>query len=521
MGQATDQRRGGGGVEPGLLDPNDGAAWIAEQLAGTRNTSSLSMLVLDVEGSGCSWLSAPSSDPQVLAAVARFGGASQGDSETGGGRVSATLEYYAPTAMDSSIQSLSMNGHAAPKERRRKGTAAHHTHRMPVLAMTDVPARLLIDALDGRGIPVESVASLWHALAQAWDPAWSATPKSDDPLTADAGAYVTGVIVADPAGRLVWAWCRGGKLLVAGSMRVRMNAVAGGDPNQPAASVLQFGPDESARLVAEWLAWAAQTGFAPARIVCVMPEDDGGAAASAFGEALAKAWPNATIDAALHADPLGATLARLASRVEQTPQTAALPTGTDSLVDLSFRRGRDHRRLFVWSAAAIAALAGALGIWAWRLGSVAKSTREAAAVTEEQWRALVKQHYPAAFTGAGVIDPIREVELEADRLGKKVKPPERLEFAKPVLEELEVVSMVLGNQDYALESVNFDNSRAQFTLIANSTQDAADVEDALKSIAGSAVSWAMEEPRPDPRNANKVRAVFNAKWPTTKPSKPN
>lgn len=525
VGQTTDQTYpaapANNAEPPAPVTAEAGGAWLKQELSATRASGALTFLCLDVEGAACSWLTAPNTEPAVVAALARLGSSDSADG--GGQRVGAAIGFFAPSPLDSSIQAITSNGHAArtrglfpARKKPAEGEDESHPSRLPVLALTDVPARLLIDALDRLGVAVESTASIWHALAIAWDPSWTSGPAGD-PLAAAAGAQTGAVIVVDPAGRLIWSWSRAGKLVVCGSMRVRLAQPAGSAGEPAAPETPMFGREEVGRLTTEWLSWAAQVGAAPTRITCILPEGDA-AGASEFGQALGKAWPGVAIDAALYADPIGVTLRRVAERLEQTPATAA-PASATALLGLTQRRGRQHRALYVWSALAIVALAAALGLWAWQLSNHAADTKSAAGGIEGQWRTLVKQHFPDTGPTIGKTDPEREIEIETDRLNKIIRPAVRTEPTRPIMEELETLSMVLGNSGLALENVELTSQRARVVVVCENVQDAADLLEALRSVSGSHLGSWTETYAPVPNSPSKQRMTYVSEW--AKPVKPH
>lgn len=525
VGQSTDEGFPSEGVqEDATVETPAAASWIKSKLAGTRGTGGLTFLCLDVEGGTCSWIGAPSADPDVVSAVARFGGQALGESGAGEGRTNAALSYYAPSPMDSTLQPLALNGHSSrrlPFTRRKQINESAHPERFAVMAMTDVPARLLVDRLDALGVPVETVASLWHAAALAWDPGWSpggAVP-SEDPLVAEPVSRIHAAIIVDAGGRLVWSWSRGTELLIAGSMRLRQ--VSAGEPTSSAARrCVVFGRDEVSRLTAEWLSWSAQTGLVPSRITCVMPEASP-ESASEFGQALGRSWPGVSVDAALYDDPVGATLRRVAERLEQTPANAAPPNPLESLVGLSNRRGQAHRRLYVWTSLLILVGTGVTGISAWRISQAAARTKAAAQTLDGQWRSLVKEHYPEAVPAIGKSDPEVELGKELDRLDRAVAPPVRTDTVRPILQELEMLSLVVGNSGCHLESVELDGQQVKMFIEGESIQEAADMLEAFQNVSGSVlVDWAYD-PKPAPRNPTRVRSMYTAKWPSAKAAKPN
>jgi len=459
MGQTTDESWVTPG-DGGLPDYDEAARWVRERLGQTRSTSSVAMLCLDVDGGVCSWLNVPGQDAAVVAAVAR---GSVGDAVDRHG----PFEFFAPTDAESTIQALGTAGGPA-------------SGRMPVLGLTDLPARLLIDALDRQRIPVESAATLWHAMAGAWDPG---APRSGDAGEPTDSSPLTGVIVIDPAGRLVWCWCRAGRLLVGGSQRLRVGALVapGGEP--PGDEEVLYGPEEVPRLTAEWLTWAAQVGQAPRRIVCVLTQSD---QAAPFGAALGEAWRGAVVDAAQHDDPIGATLRRMADRLEATPQSKpGMPEASSGLAALSGRPGQAHRRMHLWRAGAVAALAMGVGLGAWQLRRSAAEASEAARGWNERWTAAIKDVDPTLTPRAGE-SLLTILRSELQRREQEMLPPERSDVTMPVMQELETISMVLSSVECDLERLQLDSGQApSMSVLFKTNQDGEQFIAGLNRIAGS------------------------------------
>ncbi len=501
VGHASDERWPDGPQPP---EVDQGAAWIRQRLSALRGTHSLALLCLDIEGSVCSWLTASSGDPAIVAAMARGGAVGDADSPLRPG--ASPVEFYAGDMYASTIQPL------------EAGAAKNgESRRMPVLSVSDVPARLLLDALDRLNIGVDAVATLWHVMAHAWDPgAPRAGAPEMEPAAAD-GAPITGVVVVDPENaRLLWTWSRAGRLMVAGSSRLRRpqadtNVLANTD-DEPAPTV-SYGPEDVARLTVEWLSWAAQVGHAPSRFVCVLPDT---VQAGEFGRAVGQAWTGATVDVVVRPDPVGETLARAVTQLENTP----LPADDDpqlALVELSSRPGRSHRRLFMWWSAAVAVAAIALGVFGWQLNESAARAEEAAGLwrarTEEVIREVMPEARPAP--GRSTFDALKE---EVARRKKDMAAPARgTDVTMPILEELETISFVVGNNGFELESIDLDSRTSPaFTVITNTTQEAEELAQAIRRVAGSHIeTWTPEYRSVQSRRdgeSGKVRARFVGQW---------
>ncbi len=346
------------------------AAWLKSRLTHQGQAPIIDMLCTDPDGSLAGWISSPSDEPSVVNAVARQGGSASspaGTDAVGPTGQPSLIAEYAGVAGESSIERLgpalavapSSNGTGkAARSGRGSARSAASPQRLAVLAHADAVIRLLIDELDRLGVEVRATCSLWHALSMVWDPA---SPGAGGASDEDArSAPVTAVVIATPDGRLVWSWSRGGRLEAAGSMRVRAThpmtpapgAIAeasrtGGFSGRAATEDrprLHFGGPEASRLCAEWLAWGLQLGLSPSRVIAALPEADASSAAS-FGEAVGRTWPGVTVDAALHDDPLSATLSRLAERIDEAPR--AVEGAGAALRGLSARPVAAHRLMHV------------------------------------------------------------------------------------------------------------------------------------------------------------------------------
>lgn len=490
------------------------ARWIKDELAGTRTPDHLAALCLDADGGVFSWINSPSRDPAVVAAVARQ--ADMDRSALGGGGASSPLDYFAPDQSESLIQPLapSLNGHAKglrlPRRRAGRANPAQESHRLALLAQLDTPARLLIDALDRAGVGVESVLSIWHAMVRAWDPgSRPATPGASERAVMDAAPPAIAVVLMDPDSRLVWAWGRAGGLLAGGAIRVRR----GGDEAGWNADA-----DDASRLVNDWLAWAAQLGEAPARVVCIVPPgEEESPAIAEFGRALAAGWTGASVDLVVNADPLGATLARLADVLEGAPAPVHTDASPDRvLVNLAMRRGRQHRALYLWSAAALVLAGATLAGWGYSVRRRAATISRAAAAGETAWRDKVKDLAPDLSLVRPGQDPLAILKSELDAREKRLRRPEKADPAMPVMQELETLSFILGNPDYTLEALSLDSrGLSKLQVVVPDIAQAEALLDALRSIAGSHMGeWrAKYQPRPDSSGGpSRVLADFTGTW---------
>lgn len=481
------------------------AGWLRDRLGKSRAGMTLAALCLDAEGAAFTWVSSPTRDRRVVAAVARE------VPETGGTHIADAVEFFAPEDGGTFVQPLVAQEADGPSRsilpglnRAKAQPQASFIERLAVLAATDSPARLLIDELDALGVGVEGVISVWHVLARTWDPSAGAHETGDAPISAP----TTAVLVADPRqSRLLWAWGQAGTLLAGGSLRVGR---VGGE-EQP----WTIGTDQAARLATDWLAWAAQLGRAPSRIICVLPEAHEESSAR-FARALGAAWSDASVDVVTHDDPMGATLRRYAEILEGTPA----PTSTDTspahgLSDLTLRRGREHRRMYVWTAAALCVAAGMITLIGVGLRRQGERALTEAAQWDVAWRDRVKTTLPDLILQRPGVSPLTLLRTELENRERRMRRPEKAEPAMPILSELETLSFVIGNPDYTLEAIDLDTKGINRLRVVTSDIGAAeDLLKALRDIAGSHIGLWREQftDKPDKDGTRRVLASFNGSW---------
>lgn len=544
FGQGVDERWPGssprlGSLEDALPWIDRGAEWLQERLSQSRAAGYLEALVLDVDGATCSWVAGLGSDYQAIAAAARLGHSTGADplGDMPGGESSGVtpITFFAGEPTDSTIQPLAnpSDEEAEPADESSGGVGLLAKLRKPstqkqpipagrrgILAACDVPGRLFIDSLDRRGVEVGRAITLWHALAQAWDPASEvrrANRNSDEILAASGPACA--VLLVDPGEadasiddadatppRLIWAWSRGGMLLAGGSMRLAHSRT-----DDETELTLEQG--EASRLAAEWLAWSMQLGVTPNRVVCVLPEStrENGSAAR-FGAALTKAWPGSVGDAGFFDDPIAATFERLATALEGTP----LPRGLvaqpgDALVELSSRPGGAHRSMYKWLAGVVLVASVVMGVVAWQAGKSAERLVQASQV----WKAKGEETVVAALGVRPLTDSLDAMRTEVRLRQRELVPPSRVVPAKPVLAELETITMVVSHEALTLESIDLSSGNlVRMTLTAPELPMLEKVTESLRRISGSHVNaWeANYRDYTDSSGSKAVRATYTATW---------
>lgn len=507
------------------------ARWIAKALAD-RSERSLAVVCVDPDGSLCSWLVPPSTDRRVVESlVQRSGGQTllgsesmaSGHSEDTGSTATLAPEIDLPGS--GSVQVLAGPPKQAGRTTSSKSSAraehrASDPHRLTVLAMRDASVRLVLDELDTLGVRVGACDTIWQALAAAWDPAGVASGSAshaspDDEAIVGSSELATAIVLIDPAGRLVWAWSHSGVPSACGSIRLAVHHHA--EDASPIVTASDIG-----RLTSDWLAWSAQLGDPPSRIVCLVPTSLADAATSepggadqpldspALGRQLGAQWADATVSLAVLDDPIGETLERLSPlRVE-----AVSPPDDPSraLVALSNRPGRAHRSMFVWLALAMGLVGVVLVLGAWRLLGHAKSTdalsHEASTKAQSIYRAHISQPMP---TSRAVL-AMRQMLVDQQRARSA---PSDLERAMPVLDELGNLLWTIsayGPQGLELVEITLDRLSVRLTVKVPTTQMYEDFNNSLEASASHVTSWSSRLTPIGSGEQTVLQVAFTGTW---------
>jgi len=411
---------------------SDAAAWVASQTDGPRR---IDLACIGVEQSLCSWISAPSPEPQIVAAAVR-------QREEDWGEAASVVSVQPLYEKERSGQSAGLAGAIAALRSRGRNAPQRLATPLAVIETRDAAARLWLDDLDARGVRVGAVTTLWHAIALVWGeqaPA-AGTNGSEHNGHGAPEAPISAVALVNGEGQVTWAWARGRRLIAGGVTSItRPRAIdapapdgggEGAEENATSATPIHALPSEEScgRLVLDWLTWSAHIGQAPDRIVVV------GEGAGVLVESLGRLWPSAPARAIEESDALGATLSQLAERLDDTPVSPADPRS--SLVQLSYRPGRQHRRLFTLAAVAMALLAvGIAGVGfkarQWQ-SDLQAETSSLSTDTRQQIAAAAPQAAGSRAT-AFMIEQLRGVLAEVRAAGADLEEPPP---PAPILDEL-------------------------------------------------------------------------------------
>jgi hypothetical protein len=495
-----------------MADVASAADWIGERVGGEGGAGEVSVLCIDVDGANCTWLTAPSTEASVVSAALAH--AVEGEST----RLSGA--WASPSLAEASVEALATTAVATRPDRpattiekvtgKRSETAKAMPQRLAVLAVPDVSARLLLDALDDRAIGVHRVVSLWHAMAAAWDPAPRSKGAGDAVVVATASP-VMAVAMVDPAGRLLWSWSRAGQLLAAGTMRLSQ------DRHEVGAGMVRIGRAEIGRLTTDWLSWSVQLGVVPSRIVCLTPntgadEDDDDLTPAGLGTSLGAAWPGAAVDMAVDGDPIGTTLSRLVD-VAGGPANDTRST----LTLLTHRPGRAHRQLYRWAAACLFAVSLGLAGVGWKALNTAAQSR----TVGQQHRAAMVAQIEETARPSGDLQRKKAADqprlfMEEQLASKRQASNPNLEPPKPILSELETLSYVLGTSEVEIDEISLLSSSALVWVRVPNTATAEMLKASLDAVADSHCEWIGEFTEQRTRNsANQTSYFLRGRWKTT------
>ncbi len=478
------------------------ATWAAGR-AGELNAGTIDAFVLDADGTLCSWLASPSQDPQAIAALLRQAAMSQGDDAQ-----HAAIESIPHLAINPDLQLPSgvtiepLTPDIAPQERYTSSDQNDtHGQRLGVITVNDATARIFLDELDEAGVEVHRISTIFHAMVAVLDsanPTRGASVHSSDILEDQTVTTTAQILLDHDAGKLLWTWAQHGRLVAAGAHRLitKVSPASERDHSrQPAHTHVQLEQADLAQLAAAWIAWATQLGYSPAKIRVLLPEDAWHATDDqSLGQALAAIWPHATLDIVFEDNPVEVVLERynrLCGSAHASNQQAAPACAASRLRTLEERPSKQHRSMYHWSALAITAAALGMGVFAWQTHRASKAALEQAQSIRTQWRDIARDIMPASAKGQKAqpsFDSIVIQDLQSE-LAKRTAAvaPIKIEPEKPILQELETLSFVLGNPDYKLEQLSITPLGVMMTLTVPDTAAYEDLAAALNHISGSSI----------------------------------
>ncbi len=482
-------------VDPGadteliLETINEAAEWVKQRLDMGTNKA-LNAIVLDTDGAACTWVKPADADADFL------------DSAVSDGPVEHDPDDLEPIEHNGLGDRLPR----LPREMDFQALSENQTStgaRRGVLAIPDVPGRLLKDTLDSMGIRPEKFTSIWHALCAAWDPGLDSSTSAMRIVSSD--APICAIVAIDPIdARLIWSWSREGKLICAGSARLRR--VHG--EHEPRAMIWNA---DVARLASDWLGWSSQLGVSPSRVVVlgepicppVAPDDETPDQelpydAAQLGAALTQRWPDATLDLLGEPDPIGATLQRIAQR--------EMSASLSSIEGLVARPTRAHRSMFRWAGLALTAAACVVFILAWQLMSRANEIKSDTRLINNDKRTLLNDYDPNLILSRA---PVFELET---RLGdiRKANAPVDLPLPKPMLEAIETISFVLGTPNIDVTKVTVNTRTVTLAINVTDIAQAEQILRNLQAIEDDKLNW-RSTLSPSTRG-NTIQVTILADW---------
>jgi hypothetical protein len=468
----------GGTPEAVIETIDDAAVWIRQRLkSGGGNPKTLPILCLDTDGAVCTWIKPEESSAEMISAAIDQMEMSH-DDELSGGFHSSIGERFPNLPLEVNYESLD-------------DTRTSDGSRKAVVATPDVPARLLIDQLDSLGTRIGRVENIWTLIARCWDPgAPHRSSVRDSQRVISEETPVSACVVVDPTrARLLWTWSKDGELLTAGSMRI----------GHDAEGVVLQGTDVS-RLCADWIGWASQIGVAPQRVVVVLPDEEGGLDRSQIGSVFSKHWPGATTDLINEVDPLLKTL--------RTAMELADDTESSVGTVLTNRPGRSHRSMYRWAAAALIVASAAIGWTGWTLYSRGSDTQRQARTVRSAMNEKIMALQP----------PITDLRLPDQELQSRLNlllaktGPMQIAPIKPILQELETVSFVLGMSGIEIDNIQISHTLVKVKIRTENLSLAEQINEALRTIDGSSIQWRAT---PDlVKRGTQIEATFTGVWNT-------
>lgn len=492
-GHTDDTWQAGPSVDPSLIAGSvaEGARWILDRISANKKSRSLSVLCLDPDGAVCSWVKPEDADPSLLDAAISGSSAQHDPDALEPEPHSGIGERFPQLPMELSFELLD------PDETSTGSRAA-------VMASPDVPGRLLKDELDAIGIRVDCFTSLWHAIANVWDPGSGGSSHSAQQIVSSDAPIAAVITIDSEDGRLIWTWSREGRLITGGSSRLQI-------AHDEHTNLALIRKDDIARLCSDWLSWSSQLGVCPSRIVFIgkpsqiesaTDKDDSGPSQrgmtpSQIGGAVARAWPEATIDLIEHDDPIGETLRRIA--------TGQRGQGLVSLSGLRDRPTRAHRSMYRWAGIALMAVSAGIGILAYQLFSQASDFNNKTTMIKNKRMESIN-----AFDPSLVMSPIPQNNLQT-RLTQMQgsQGPLNVAQSKPILEELETISYVFGIPGIEVDSIALNNNTVTVKLRVEDIAQAEQINQSLSAIKGSYLRWRSMNPT---NRGQKIEATYSARW---------
>ncbi|GAB4553081.1 MAG: hypothetical protein Tsb0013_15520 [Phycisphaerales bacterium] len=439
---------GEGETAPTAAQWRERAQQAAQWMAGQRSIRRrLGALVVGVDDAVCLWVRSSSLAPPVLvASVARL------------------TEDWGESSSVWGVEPL----YDTPRDPEMGGD-----HALSVICHHDALIRLLLDALDKRGVVPVCVMTRWHAMAHH----------------ADAAPGVTCVIEHDPESRrLVWAWADRDGLYAGGTLTI--GDLSGERAGAIAAAALQ-------RCAMDWMTWSTQLGLTADRAVVLGPGAD------TIVEAWKRSFPDRPARSSGGDSALGLTLEAVAREAEDANPSDVTGSTRRCLGRLTHRPTRRTRKRYQVAglAALIAAVAiGSIAVW---MRGRAETWRDSAETARSDANELLSTTWPNGIEGrpTSLVREARRLYEQDERESTNVVLPPR---PYPIYEELSrLVTMLVEvaektraeapedeREDWSIriQRLVMDDAQARLSLFVPQRQVATEVLVRLNE-EGKLVSW--------------------------------
>ena len=420
------------------------AQWMASQRSIKRR---LSAVVIGVDDAVCLWVRSSSlATPVLSASVARL-----------------TEEWG---------ESASVWGVEPVYESAREAESGGE-HALSVVCHHESLLRLLLDALDKRGVTPGVVLTEWHALA----------------LLAGRGAGVTCVMSHDAVrGQVDWAWADGDGLLAGGS--VSSGDLLGEKGEASASAAMQ-------RMAMDWLTWSSQLGMSAERAHVVGP------GAEVLAQAWKRAYSDRQVEAKASSDGRAMSIEALVKRADTAGTSDDASSSRRCLGRLTRRPTRKTRKRY--QAAALACLVGAAAIGSiavWMNRTVETWDRRANEAREEA-RERIEDRWPSGIEGrpTSLVSVAAQLYDQDLRESRDVRLPPR---PLPIFDELSRVASMLVDVEATtyeeaseeeregwmirLQSLKMDEAQGRLNLRVPERRVATRVRERL-SDEGALMTW--------------------------------
>lgn len=389
---------------------DEASKWASSQPAVKRK---IGAVVLDISDATCRWVQSPSAAAPVVAATLRTQTEEWSSRLPLGGVEPIIDELPRERSFEfirSRLESRSARKPGDTRAAEPTNTGATEAGaRMAVLIMPDALVRLWLDRMDRSGVNIDSVLSLWHALALSWGD--------------EQASGVRAVVMVEGEGRVVWAWADGTRLIVGGSLQLERPET--GDASPPHHHRAEAAAQ---RISLDWVTWSAQLGVAPDEVLVIAEASD--PLAEQLVGSLSDRWDGIPSRQTRSDHPLRETVARAAAAIRSVPRTERGPRRWMSR--LSTRPTRATRRRYLAGSLALGLLAVAIVGLGYRLSEESTDRRSQAAEIRSETLANIEQSVPDFNPTQNIAIQLRERITELENAPQFVDPP----APKPIYEEM-------------------------------------------------------------------------------------